>query len=164
MARVLRADKLGTLVEKLKAAGYRVVALKREGELVLFREIASAGEIAGNVVNTDKSFKEYLFPCSEKILGYRMAKDKVELEEPGDAARKTVILGCRPCDAASLPIITEVFKWDYQDEFFLKRLEATTVVSAACATCDSYCFCTSVGLAPNTKQGSDVLLTKTADG
>ena len=77
---------------------------------------------------------------------------------PSGLARK--ILGCRPCDAASLPILDKVFSWDYVDAFYFKRREKTTLVSIACSRHGERCYCTSVGYAPDTAAGSDVLLKK----
>jgi ferredoxin len=59
-------------------------------------------------------------------------------------------------------VLDAVFNWDYRDEFYNRLRAATTVVSLACTSSDSECFCTSVGLGPAATRGSDVLLVEEA--
>ena len=47
---------------------------------------------------------------------------------------------------------------DVRDEPWFARRAATTVVSLACGSVDASCFCTAVGLAPDSRRGSDVVL------
>jgi ferredoxin len=115
-------------------------------------------------VNTQTSIKEFFFPRSEIILSYSRNQGTVKVDPPEIAAPKTVIFGSRGCDAASLAAMDALFQWDYRDEFYLKKREATTIVSIACDRADAACFCTSVGGSPKNTQGSDALLTLLADG
>jgi ferredoxin len=126
-------------------------------------EVESADEISLDHINTNNSVKEFFLPKTEKILSYTIEKNKVTMQEPEGFAVKTVIFGTRPCDAASLPIMDKVFNWDCSDKFWVERREASVVITISCDKCDNYCFCTSVGLAPDAKGGSDVLLTKVSD-
>lgn len=163
MEKFIKSNKFNDLISNLKGQGYRTIAPKRDNKLVLFDEVQSADEITFDHINTNNSIKEFFLPKTEKVLSYTLEKSKVTIEEPENFAVKTAIFGCRPCDAASLPIMDSVFNWDCSDKFWVERREASVVISISCVKCDSYCFCTSVGLAPDAQQGSDVLLTKVAD-
>jgi sulfhydrogenase subunit beta (sulfur reductase) len=74
-----------------------------------------------------------------------------------------VIVGALPCDAAAVDTVDKLMGWDYRDELWFGRRDATTIVTVACPGGDASCFCTAVGLAPDASRGSDVLLVP-ADG
>jgi ferredoxin len=75
--------------------------------------------------------------------------------EVRDAAAPQVILGARPCDAAGIETLDELMA---RDGSWFARRAATTIVSLACGSVDPSCFCTAVGLAPDSRRGSDLLL------
>ena len=163
MEKILKKENFGFLITGLRNQGYKTIAPKKNNNLVMLDEIQSADEIHLDHVQTNNSIKEFFLPKTEKILSYKIEKNKVSMEEPEGFAVKMVIFGSRPCDAASLPIMDKVFNWDCSDKFWVQRREASTVVTIACDKCDNYCFCTSIGLSPDSKEGSDVLLTKISD-
>jgi ferredoxin len=161
--KILKKENFDFLITGLRNQGYKTIAPKKNNNLVLLDEIQGADEIHLDHIQTNNSIKEYFLPKTEKILSYKIEKNKVSMEEPEGFAVKTVIFGSRPCDAASLPIMDKVFNWDCTDKFWVQRREESTVVTIACDKCDNYCFCTSVGLAPDSKEGSDILLTKVSE-
>ena len=142
--KILKKENLDALVKALIAKGFRVIAPKRVKDFALFSEVKSGAEIDLSEVNTHRSIKEFFFPRTEPILSYKREQGKVTLEPLDVAAPKTVLFGSRGCDAASLGAMDALFQWDSKDEFYLKRREATTLVSIACDRADSACFCTSV--------------------
>ena len=161
----LKEARLGELVNALKGEGYRVVAPVEEEGAFVFKEVNDPGEIRLDVLRTARSIKELFFPRVEPTLSYEFEGGSVTCKsEIPESARKTAIIGCRPCDAASLTMLDKLFDWDYRDEYWFKRREATTVISVACDAPDSYCFCTSVGGSPEGTMGSDLLMKKTSDG
>ena len=110
------------------------------------------------------SMKEHFFPKSEVLFEYRREDGGFVLVDRLPEVRPTVILGARPCDAASIGILSKVFNWDYRDEFFNRRVDATIVIGMLCAYRDEHCFCTSVGGAPDSIAGSDLFLVPLNDG
>jgi ferredoxin len=48
--------------------------------------------------------------------------------------------------------------WDYRDELWFGRRQATTLVSLACGGVDDACFCGTVGLSPASTKGADLML------
>ena len=161
----LNRDKLGELVKALKGAGYRVVAPVEQERTFVFEEVDDPGEIRLDVLRTKRSIKGWFFPRVEPTLSYEFDGQSVTCKSDlPESPPKTVIIGCRPCDAASLPMLDKLFDWDYRDEYWFKRREATTVISVACDAPDSYCFCTSVGGAPDGTAGADLVMKKTSSG
>ncbi|RKY24579.1 MAG: 4Fe-4S ferredoxin [Planctomycetota bacterium] len=154
--------------EKLFAAlaskGFRVVAPVKVHDLVTFQEVKDASGVWLEEINTKKSIKEFFFPATECILRYRWSEDGTMVRDVAPSAPETVIIGARPCDASSLPVMDALFTWDYNDAFYLRRRRNTTVVSIACNRADEYCFCTSVGGGPHNLSGSDVMLSATDSG
>ncbi|MFC1806170.1 hypothetical protein ACFL09_04230, partial [Planctomycetota bacterium] len=162
--RILDTAGLPGLLAKA-AEQYRLVAPVRDGEMIDFRVVESPDAIASHrdYVNPRQSVKQFLFPKSEPLLGFDRSKDGIELREPDVDAARTLIFGCRPCDASSLPIMDALYDWDYRDGFWFRRREATTVVAVACTRCDASCFCTALGGSPCGTAGADLLLTPLDD-
>ncbi|MFC1585698.1 4Fe-4S dicluster domain-containing protein [Fibrobacterota bacterium] len=152
------------LPSRLKELGYAIIAPAKQGDVTLFSEISSYDEYDGDCLKTQRSIKEVMFPRTEKICNYTSGGAKgIELQEIKGYANKTVVLGCRPCDAASLPIMDKVFEWDYKDNFYIHRRRESVIVSMACGRFDEFCMCTSLGCSPVSEQGSDILLMKRND-
>jgi len=132
---------------------------------VMYQPLTASSQIVSDgFVHAENSIKEFFFPRTEKLYNYKFVGQDVELQDVTVEDAPRMVLFARPCDAASLPILDHVFNWDYKDEFYNRRRRATTVVTLACTTHDANCFCTSVGLGPDSEQGSDVLLLPLGDG
>jgi len=132
--------------------------LVKEG-LCLYEDVTDGSQLAWKgVIRPGDSIKKYFLPRHEEIYRYKFAGKKTEIESPEFTPVERIIVGARPCDAAMMPVLDKVFNWDYIDEFYNRRRNATTVVTIACTTWDDQCFCTSVGLGPASEKGSDVLL------
>jgi ferredoxin len=110
------------------------------------------------------SVRELFLPPTEPLFHWRESRDGVTLEEVPIAFEPRVVWGVRPCDAAALEILDRVMSWGSTDELWSGRREATTVVGLACTGEDSSCFCTAVGLAPDSTRGLDVLLVPVGEG
>jgi ferredoxin len=158
---------LAALVADLVASKTRVIApVQANGspEQTTYKAIHSLQEAALGTALPRLSLKEFFLPRTEVLLGYRQKKGEVEFEEVPTVFSPTVILGSFPCDAAGIEILDKVMGWDYRDELWFGRREATTIVSVACAGLDQSCFCTAVGVGPASAKGSDVLLTPVEGG
>jgi len=161
--RVLRRDKLTAWLAELLRSGRQLIAPQREGDDVVFKPVKAVDEITLDYVNTRWPLKEWIFPRSEPILRYRYAGSGVELEQPDLGLEPRVIFGVRPCDAAGLVVLDRVFNTDYEDEFYTRRRDITTIVGLSCTEPAESCFCTAVGLSPTSSEGSDMLLTPMGD-
>ena len=163
MASSFSTDTLSSLIQSAGGAGYRFTApVKDAEEIVTFQPVESADRVDLDHIQTTLSPKEHIFPAAECIFRYRTTDEgKIELVDvdPEQIARPTVIFGLRPCDAAAPQIVRRVMTWDYDDEFYTRRLDAAVLIAIACTASDAACFCTSVGLGPDSRQGADILLT-----
>ena len=74
-----------------------------------------------------------------------------------------MFFGVKACDAAAIPVLEKVFNWDYKDEFFNTKVEKSIIIGMGCRYSDDNCFCTSVGLDPNSTKGSDLFLYPTKE-
>jgi ferredoxin len=127
--------------------------------LFQYARLNSAQELAlEGFVHPGNSGKEFVFPRHERLFNFRTDGNSVEVTNGHAEIPAQILIGVRPCDAAALPILDHVFNWDYRDELYNRRREATTVVTLACTAHDESCFCTSVGLSPNAERGSDAML------
>ena len=159
MAHIITRAHLDQLVDRLLSDGKSVVGLAEANGKYFFRQInESAKMILDAALFPSNSIKEFVFPRSETICTYRHEGKKLIIADVEQITQEQVIFGARPCDAASLPILDKVFAWDFQDRFYQQRRNRTTVVSLACKKADKDCFCTSVGLAPDTQSGADAML------
>ena len=165
-AKRLRAGDLDAWIRLLKQSGLRVVGPVKAGDATLFSTIESADQLVLGAELPRKSAKGLFFPQSEIVLRYRTGEGKdVQMQDIEGFAPPTVLLGTHPCDAAAMGILDAVFGWDYRDKFFLERRENTTIVSLGCRNLiDESCFCTAVGLGPDSRQGSDVFAIREDSG
>ena len=162
--KTLQAAQLPAFLDAL-SRDRRLVAPLRDGDLLTF---GAVDDVAAIVPHTDyvtprTSIKELFFPKSEPLVAYERDDDGTHVLEPPLDVPPTVLFGCRPCDAASLPIMDALYDWDYHDAFWFRRRQATTVVAVSCVRADESCFCTAVGGAPDGTAGSDLLLTPLSD-
>lgn len=162
-ARSLSQSGLKTLVSQWVAGGKRVVAPARVANgPVEYRSIQSADEILWDAL-PQQSAKGVFLPATEVLFAWKTTKKGVHLQEPEQKPTPTVLLA-RPCDAAAPSIVDKVMGWDYRDERWFGRREATTIVTLACDGGDESCFCAAVGLGPGSDRGADCMLTPAGDG
>lgn len=160
-------------IDLLSQASYRVVTPRLQPRLDspdafnvrIFQEI-HAGEThaIGEGLSTT-GIKEMLFAKHEPLFAYEKHGKRVKIIPVNYDFPRTVLLGVRPCDAASIGSLNAVFSKanaGFDDELFTKRLERTAVITYSCTDPDVSCFCTSVGLAPDSDKGSDLHLTEIA--
>ncbi|MBN2361137.1 MAG: 4Fe-4S dicluster domain-containing protein [Deltaproteobacteria bacterium] len=159
---------LSALVRDLLSAGTRVVAPVRRREPdpggVEYAELTSPDQMCLDGPQPSRSLKEWIFPPSEPLFCWRQTGSEIQLDPAPTAYPETVVVGARPCDAAALEILDRVMGWDYRDEPWFGRRQATLLLVLACQQCDDSCFCTAVGLSPTSRRGADCFLTKAGDG
>lgn len=162
--KLLKREDLGRLIGSVAGGGGVFVAPTLDARQVVFKPVTKAEEIAVDYIVARNSYKEYVFPQTEVVADFTIDKDGVDLRSRKVEPKDTVIFGARPCEASSLSALRAVFTWGFIDEFYTKREDRTTVISVGCTKADEACFCTTVGLSPETKTGSDVYLLETEVG
>ncbi len=166
MSEIISKDNLWQILDDWVASGNKAAGpVQVKPDMVHYAPLQKSGDLLlDGFIHPSNSIKEFVFPKHEVLYGYRLKGNDVELLEVDLKVPAQLIIAARPCDAASLPILDPVFNWDFKDEFFNRRRQATIVVSLACKTYDDYCFCTSVGLGPAAERGSDALLVDLENG
>ncbi|MBP9026557.1 MAG: hypothetical protein KBH81_10500, partial [Phycisphaerae bacterium] len=99
--RILQKKSLGELFAKLTAAGQRLLAPVKEGELLNFAEVKTPEHVALDYIQTRSSAKLAAFPPYEPLLRYKFNGKDVEQQPAEPDKRPTVLFGAHPCDAAS---------------------------------------------------------------
>ena len=166
MTEIIQEKALRELIDGLIADG-AVVGGPVEGakHRYFYNKVASASEIRfDGVVMPMNSIKEFVFPRREVLYTFKHEGNNITLTDAPVFEGRQVLFGVRPCDAAANKILDPLFAWDYDDKFFQAWREKTTVVTMACKNIDEHCFCTSVGLGPETDQGADAMLLDLGNG
>ncbi len=160
--RLLGKTDLDSLLIDLIAAGIRVIGpvLRKEpgSDFIEYGQVQNPDEILLDGPQPIRPLKEIVFPPTETLFKWKQGQSLIEIEESPTSFQETVIVGARPCDAAALEIVDRVMGWDYRDELWFGRRQATTVLASACTQCDESCFCTAVGLSPDSTRGADWFL------
>jgi ferredoxin len=165
MTKTLSSEGLSALVADMLSAGVEVIApVKNTTGFVDYGVIKQPGEVSLSQEMPAKSIKEFFLPQTECLFYFKQHKGEVDLEEVPANFSPRVILGAKPCDAAAMPIMDKVMDWDYHDELWFGRREATTIIALGCPVVDGTCFCVAVGQAPDTANGSDILIVPVSGG
>lgn len=159
MRKTINTENLAKWVNALIESGWLVIAPTYEDSKVVLKPISDSAEGLLDYGKSELSAKEWMFPRTETILSYSLMNGDIQLEDPEVESVPTVLLFVRPCDAAALQVLDEVFTSDYEDAFYLTRRRNMTVVGLSCTQPQPECFCPSVGLSPTSEKGSDILLT-----
>lgn len=155
----LGEDELRSWIAKQIEQDRRVVApVDREG-LRSFRPVSSADEVSLDPGKARFSPKEFLLPRTESLYRYTLGAAGPELHDPPQPEREQLLVGVRPCDAAGLCRLDDVFlSGAVRDPLYAARRERTTVVAFACERAGPECFCTAVGGSPMGTEGVDLLM------
>lgn len=159
--KVIAKDVLAGLLDDL-VEEYAVLAPTMQDGVVDVHRIGGGSEVLLDVPNSKKTPKGVFFPPSEVMFSYDLGQSEtVEVPAEGGPA---VLFGIRPCDARSLTLLDKVFDdASYQDVYYVRRREHTTIIGSACLRPQSTCFCTSVGGDPFDTRGMDILTVDLGD-
>jgi len=118
-------------------------------------------------LNTRLSPKSIIYPQTQVMFEYSLDENQEDhhiLKEVEKDYSPQAVIGIRPCDAKAFALVRLNFDTpEYQDPYWLKAYEATTLVGLACESpCDS-CFCTTAGCGPYHEEELDLLLIDNGD-
>ena len=157
------------------ASDHRVLAPRQEGPSVVYRprtaEEPASADIDALLRRATASPKQAMLPQCETLVTFKSVKDAEDpskltttLENPC-VAEPTVLFGCRPCDARGFVVLDRPYlEGKFKDPYYGARREATVIVTQACPSAFSSCFCNWVGSNPSDKEGSDILFTAVEGG
>jgi len=148
-------------LKKLSEA-YRLFGPVKEDDFHNFKELLGNQLPDLNCLNTRLSPKSIIYPQSQVMFEYCLDEGREDhhiLKEVNTKNSPQAVIGIRPCDAKAFSLVRLNFDTQqYQDPYWLKAYEATTLVGLACeAPCKS-CFCTTAGCGPYHDEDLDVLL------
>lgn len=156
---------LDELIRKMIGANRQVYGPKKTGDRTDFALVRSASDMEDADLQTDQSPKFLLFPRAEALFRFRSEGGKSSIRDRNlEGIPGKVLLGVHPCDAAAIGALRALFLADTPDLPFSRRLDSLTVIGLSCDRADGDCFCTSMGGGPGDTKGSDILLTRLADG
>lgn len=165
MTKTITSANLAQLAADLLAAGTDVIAPAKDAAgHVDYHHVKQAADISLTQELPRKSLKEFFLPQTECLFYFEQHRGDVELTPVPTSFSERVVIGAKPCDAAALTIMDKVMDWDYHDELWFGRREATTVLTLACPVVDESCFCGALEIGPDTAQGGDLLLVPVAGG
>jgi hypothetical protein len=157
--KLIKKESLEKLYSHLSGQGKIYAPVKTTGNKVEYRYNPAFSDVTFDHIRSTLSVKNLVFPKVENLLYYSTTKTETTVTEVNvNKIEEVVLWGAHPCDTAALDTLRSIFCWDINDGFFLKRLEKLTVIGLSCQAADEYCFCTSVGLSPDSSRGSDILL------
>lgn len=163
--KLIRKQSLEKLYATLSASRKVYAPVVAADKRIEYKYNPAFAEVTFEHIQSTLSVKSVVFPKVENLIYYTNNKvDSTITEIDLTKIPEVVLWGSHPCDNSAYDVLKSIFCWDIKDEFFAKRLEKLVVIGLACHQSDAYCFCTSVGLTPNSTKGSDILLSKTKSG
>ena len=122
----------------------------------------SEGVEWSNSLNTTKSPKDFFFPQTEDLMGFKTEGKNIEVIDVRGEIEDFVVFGVRACDAKSFEILDRVFLTEPRDSFYAAKREKGIIVTVACTRPAETCFCTTFGIDAAEPAG-DVSCWKTED-
>jgi ferredoxin len=185
---VIVPEALETLIETLRARGYRVLGPTVRDGAIVYDELDSATELPIGWTESQEaatyrlerrddearfgyavgphSWKQFLLPPKIRLWQARRNGDgelQVE-EEPADET-PLAFIGARSCELHAIGIQDRVFLGgSYVERDYAARRTDNFVVAVNCFEPGGTCFCVSMGTGPKAEAGYDLALTEILDG
>ncbi|MGA1825621.1 MAG: 4Fe-4S dicluster domain-containing protein [bacterium] len=164
MDKVIEKTELNKIISHLLKSHLVIATTKPKGKEKNIRDIGDPEEIDWGIGNSPISSKHLFFPQSEVLFSFMRKQNDVKITEVGNHNKSRILIGIRPCDAAAMTLLDNVFGGDYVDPLFCAFRKKTFIISLACNEPEDSCFCTSVDLSPYSEKGSDILLCDIGNG
>ena len=146
---------------------YRLFGPVKEDDFHNFK-LLEAGQLPDlSCLNTRLSPKSIIYPQTEVMFEYSLDENQEDhhiLKEVDKDYSPQAVIGIRPCDARAFALVKLNFDTpEYQDPYWLKAYETTTLVGQACESPCTSCFCTTAGCGPYHEEQLDLLLIDNGD-
>ena len=149
------------------ARAFRLFGPVKEKEFHSFKRLQNGVQPDFACLNTRMSPKHLIYPQSEVMFDYSLDESQADhhiLKETARDDSPRAVVGIRPCDAKAFVLVRMNFDTsEYQDPYWVRAYEATTLVGLGCDAPCSSCFCTTAGCGPYHEEGLDVLLADAGD-
>ena len=111
------------------------------------------GTAYSNALNTVRSPKDFFFPQTENLMGFKTQGKTIEVIDTRAELADFVIFGVRACDVRSFDILDRVFLTEPVDSYYASRRSKSVIISMACTRPSETCFCKTFGIDPANSQG-----------
>ena len=163
--KLIRRQSLEKLYNNLSADRKIYAPVIATDKQVEYKYNPAFADVTFEHIRSTLSVKNVVFPKVENLFYYTNEKTESTISVLDlNKIPEVVLWGTHPCDAAAVDVLRSIFCWDIKDEFFAKRLEKLAIIGLGCHLSDEYCFCTSVGIGPDSQKGSDILLSRLQNG
>ena len=126
-AKTLSKQQFNALVDRLIGGG-RVIGVRRQENKFAFGNLASSDELVLDYDVTLRSPKVFFQPPKEKLLEFK-TDGKTKLEESREKPQPFVLLGVHTYDLKALNQMDSIWAKDNEDEHYLARRAAATVIA-----------------------------------
>lgn len=125
-----------------------------------FRKIETPQQLKINRGTAHFSFKHFFFPQTEVLFSFDLETKDISVENGDvDNQKYDILVGLRPCDAMAVDLLDKVFEeQDTKDVYYARRRSRTKIIVFACNEPSPICFCGSVGCAPDSEIGADMII------
>lgn len=137
-------DKLSELFGALSEKA--VLYLPVDGEGGAKYQKWSEGVQMSRALNTVRSPKDFFFPQTENLMGFKLSGKEIELIDTRKESEDFIIFGVRACDVRSFDVLDRVFLQDTPDSYYASRREHGIIISLACTRPAETCFCGTFGI------------------
>jgi sulfhydrogenase subunit beta (sulfur reductase) len=185
---VIAPEALETLIETLRARGYRVLGPTARDGAIVYDELESATELPIGWTESQEaatyrlerrddearfgyavgphSWKQFLLPPRIRLWQARRKGDgALEVEEEPADETPLAFIGVRSCELHAIGIQDRVFLGgSYVERDYAARRTDNFVVAVNCFEPGGTCFCVSMGTGPKAEAGYDLALTEILDG
>lgn len=114
---------------------------------------AEGEEVSLSTLKTVKSAKDFFFPQSENMMGFKMEGKNIDIIDVRKEIKPFVLFGVKACDYKSFEILDKVFLQDPVDTYYKARREAGIIVTLACNRPEESCFCKVFGIDASSPAG-----------
>ncbi|MGD0472329.1 MAG: 4Fe-4S dicluster domain-containing protein [Candidatus Velthaea sp.] len=180
---VIERAGLDTLIEVLRAEGYRVVGPQAVDGAIVYETLESGDALPAGwldeqepgryrlVRGPDQSvfshtvgpqgWKRILFPPRQKLWQGERQGSQFSIEPAPIEAPPTALLGVRACELAAIAIQDRVFlEGPFVDAGYAARRAALFIIAVNCGRSTGTCFCVSMKTGPKARAGYDLALTE----
>ena len=121
------------------------------------------GTVVSKGLHTNRSAKDFFFPQTENLAGFRIENKKIQVLDPRTEHEDFLVFGVRACDARSFGILDKVFLSEPVDTYYQNRRSHGLILSVSCRRPAETCFCSAFGIDAADPEG-DIVFTEAADG
>lgn len=146
-------DKIDSLFEAIASGKDLYLPVDNSSGKANFEKWQKGTKLSG-ALKTVRSAKDFFFPKTEKMVGYKVEDGNITVIDPRKELEDFVIFGVRACDAKSFEIFDKVYlEMSPVDSYYKNRREHGIVITLACSEPEQTCFCSAYELDPANPAG-----------